>query len=337
VTPSDLSELAPHVDAARARGALWIPGECALDSFAFPFLLLAQFREGGGAVRFGFEVTRATRLGSALWQLESRGGARVSAKLVVNCAGLYGDQVEQLKPASAAASRFRIVPRKGQFAVLSPLPLPSPSPSPSPSPRASLPMVLPVPTRLTKGVLVYSSVHGDTVVGPTAEPQQSRQDATIDAATLDRLVATGARAVPAVAQCERVFAYAGLRPATEAEDYVIAAHAASAWVTVAGIRSTGVSAALGIGEYVCFLVGRDSADAGAASVELARQPWTHAELDRLALRTLSHFRSSPAGLLPHFDPARAAARLGDERLRVCHPIALRALQRLAQSECRAKL
>ncbi|MFN4143405.1 (2Fe-2S)-binding protein, partial [Aestuariivirga sp.] len=44
--------------------------------------------------------------------------------------------------------------------------------------------------------------------------------------------------------------YAGLRPASERKDYVIGALAERNWITVAGIRSTGLTAALGIARHV---------------------------------------------------------------------------------------
>src|SRR5690606_26187684 len=49
--------------------------------------------------------------------------------------------------------------------------------------------------------------------------------------------------------------YAGLRPATEFKDYCIKAHEGQAYITVGGIRSTGLSAALGIAKYVEGLAG----------------------------------------------------------------------------------
>uniref|UniRef100_A0A7S4K3F8 FAD dependent oxidoreductase domain-containing protein n=3 Tax=Guillardia theta TaxID=55529 RepID=A0A7S4K3F8_GUITH len=50
--------------------------------------------------------------------------------------------------------------------------------------------------------------------------------------------------------------YAGLRPATEFRDYQIKGSEDENWITVAGIRSTGVSASLGIGQYVVSLLKR---------------------------------------------------------------------------------
>ena len=52
----------------------------------------------------------------------------------------------------------------------------------------------------------------------------------------------------------------GLRPATEHRDYQIVARPADAWITVGGIRSTGLTASPGIAEYVADL--RDRLAAG---------------------------------------------------------------------------
>ena len=60
----------------------------------------------------------------------------------------------------------------------------------------------------------------------------------------------GERMLPALRGAEVVGTYAGLRPSTEHRDYQIRASAEHQWITVAGIRSTGLTASSGIGEYV---------------------------------------------------------------------------------------
>ena len=49
------------------------------------------------------------------------------------------------------------------------------------------------------------------------------------------------KAVPATRGMVVVGTYSGLRPATEHRDYQIEAFPARNWITVAGIRSTGLS------------------------------------------------------------------------------------------------
>ena len=56
--------------------------------------------------------------------------------------------------------------------------------------------------------------------------------------------------MPALRGTEVLGTYSGLRPATEHRDYQIAARPAHRWITVGGIRSTGLTGAPGIAEYV---------------------------------------------------------------------------------------
>ena len=64
------------------------------------------------------------------------------------------------------------------------------------------------------------------------------------------LMGRRAEIVPALEGQPVTATYAGLRPATQFKDYQIEAHAECQWITVAGIRSTGLTAALGIARYV---------------------------------------------------------------------------------------
>src|SRR5213076_2539093 len=61
--------------------------------------------------------------------------------------------------------------------------------------------------------------------------------------------------LPALERAEPVASYAGLRPAGRGVNYLIApSTACPGLVNVAAIRSTGLSASLGIAEHVCGLV-----------------------------------------------------------------------------------
>jgi len=155
---------------------------------------------------------------------------------VINCAGLYGDLVDQ---ALLGQTRFHIRPRKGQFVVFD---------------KAARGLVssiiLPVPSARTKGVVLFRTVFGNLVVGPTAEDQDSRTDAGTDTETLQGLIAAGIAKLPALENMPVTAIYAGLRPASEFKDYQISTTPAQNWITVGAIRSTGLSGALGIAGHV---------------------------------------------------------------------------------------
>jgi glycerol-3-phosphate dehydrogenase len=111
-------------------------------------------------------------------------------------------------------------------------------------------IILPVPTERTKGVVVCRTAFGNLLVGPTAEDQADRDVAEIDQAALTQLIDKGIEMVPALSRHTINAAYAGLRPATQFKDYQISVQGPRRWITVGGIRSTGLTAALGIAQRV---------------------------------------------------------------------------------------
>lgn len=218
--------------AADALGGVLVPGEALIDPWSAPLAYALQGQANGGTVLRGTAVAAGKLDG--VWSLATSAGA-VRARVVVNCAGNFGDIVEAI----ARPSPFAIRPRKGQFVVF--------DKSAHDLARA---IILPVPTERTKGVVVCGTVFGNLLVGPTAEDQDERLTATVDEAALSRLVATGRRILPALAKHDVTTIYAGLRPATQFKDYQIEALPDRRWITVGGIRSTGLTGSLGIADHV---------------------------------------------------------------------------------------
>ena len=216
-----------------ARGALLIPGEHIIDPWSPPLAYASQAIANGAFVKRSCEVLSG-ELNDGQWHLQTSQGP-LRSEVVVNCAGLFGDLVESI----ARTPPFRITPRKGQFLVFD-------------KSAASLvdTIILPVPTKTTKGVLVAPTAFGNVLVGPTAEEQEDREDTAVDQATLELLYKRAVEIVPALEGQPVTATYAGLRPATEFKDYQIEAIAERQWITVGGIRSTGLTGALGIGAHV---------------------------------------------------------------------------------------
>lgn len=232
-----LREAEPALGPA-ACAAFRVPGEYLIDPWAAPFAYLLQAVENGAEVLRGAEVTAARREGD--WLLDTTRG-EVRAGLVINAAGNFGDLVDELL---IGRRDFTIKPRKGQFVVYD-------------KPAAALVrhILLPVPTAITKGVVVCRTAFGNVLVGPTAEDQEDRLRAGLDREKLAALMRRGEEIVPALKDHEVTAIYAGLRPATERNDYCITAHEGLSCITVGGIRSTGLSAALGIAQHVERLAG----------------------------------------------------------------------------------
>jgi glycerol-3-phosphate dehydrogenase len=154
---------------------------------------------------------------------------------VVNAAGLRSDVVDQM----FGGDGFTIRPRRGELIVFDKLARPLLNS-----------ILLPVPAARTKGVLVAPTVYGNVLLGPTAQDTQVRDDTSTTAAGLSALLAAGRRILPGLAGEEVTSTYAGLRAATEHTDYQVYVDAGQRYACAGGIRSTGLSASLGIAAYL---------------------------------------------------------------------------------------
>lgn len=220
---------------------LIVPGESVTDPIAMTGAFCAEAERNGAAIRVGKRVS----------------GDLPEYDVVVNCAGLFGDEVAR----EFGDDSFAIRARKGEFVVFQ-------------DPGISE-ILLPVPTPRTKGIIVFPTVTGHICCGPTAEDINDKSDWTVRSDARQSLIEKASALIPGLVP-EPVFAYAGLRPAgRDGENYVIGWSSASKrLLNVAAIRSTGLSAALGIADYVCSdLLGIDARPADFKRVQVTGGPW----------------------------------------------------------------
>jgi glycerol-3-phosphate dehydrogenase len=221
-------------------GALVVPGEAVTDPVAYTLALAAAARRHGAELHPSFRVAAVERVGDGL-ALRSAGGDILRCRAAVNCAGLEADEVARL----AGDDSFEVYPRKGEFLVFDP-----------PAGEQLEQILLPVPTKRTKGVLVFPTTDGKVVAGPTAVDQEDKGDWSVRPQAEDEILPKAIAMYPPLENAQPLAAYAGLRPAGRGVNYLVAPSKASArLVNVAAIRSTGLTASLAIGERVCALVG----------------------------------------------------------------------------------
>jgi glycerol-3-phosphate dehydrogenase len=227
-------------------GSLRVPGESISDPVAYTQALIAAAEAGGAEARTCSRVERIARLDEGL-ALGLADGGEVACRVAVNAAGLRADEVARM----AGDDSFSIYPRKGEFFVFEP-PLPLDH------------ILLPVPTERTKGVLVFPTLDGHVAAGPTAHDQDDKDDWSVRPAAYDEVMGKARPMWPALEGLEPVASYAGLRPAGRGVNYLIGpAAGCPALINVAAIRSTGLTASLGIGEHVAQLVASAGVELGA--------------------------------------------------------------------------
>jgi glycerol-3-phosphate dehydrogenase len=228
------------VDVAVADGgALEIPGESVTDPAAYTQGLASSAQAGGAELRRGARV-ETIEVATDRLTLRCADGESLSCAMAVNCAGLGADSIAR----QVGDDSFVIYPRKGEFFVFEP-------PDGEPLER----MLLPVPTKRTKGVLVFPTVDGKLIAGPTAHDQDDKDDWSVRDEAFDEVIPKAVAMLPALEGAEPIASYAGLRPAGRDRNYVIGpSRACPRLINVAAIRSTGLTASLGIAEHVVGLL-----------------------------------------------------------------------------------
>lgn len=196
---------------------------------------------------------------------------------VINCAGLNSDTVMHK---AGCRMDFEIRARRGEYCVLDPE-------------YFSIQTVLfPVPSVRGKGVLVFTTTHGNTIVGPTSEFIDGKMDTSISSSGQAYLEANMRKLVPSIDLRRTIAVFAGLRASGNARclnpavnyvgDFIVERAAeVDGLINTSGIESPGLTAAPAIAERIEALLRE-------AGVELkTRAEWNPIRKARPRMRHLS--------------------------------------------------
>jgi glycerol-3-phosphate dehydrogenase len=235
--PDQIRRREPHLS-REAKGAILVHGESVIDAWSAPLAYLRKGLAAGGMTAFSAPVLGGEHDGEH-WSLETPRGT-FRGRLVINAAGLYGDVVDRI----AGFDDWRIIPRKGQFLIYD-----------KSAYGLIRSIILPVPTKITKGVVLTRTAYGNLLLGPTAEDQESRTDRRTVRETLQMLRQKGEAILPGLNEHKVVATFAGLRPASDQPHYRVHRNERGDWITAGGIRSTGLTSALGLARHIYGLSG----------------------------------------------------------------------------------
>ncbi len=161
-------------------------------------------------------------------------------KVVINAAGVYADRFHNMM----TDDKLTITARKGEYCLL--------------DVTAGTHVgrtIFRMPGKLGKGILVSPTIHGNLLVGPTAEDIDDKEGTNTTAKGLSSLNSPGASAVKNIPMNEVITSFAGLRPHGDRGDFVIGQiDGCPGFIDAAAIESPGLSAAPAIGMMVAGIV-----------------------------------------------------------------------------------
>ena len=232
----------PSVDSA-----LYAPDSGIVCPFEMTIALAENAAVNGVEFCFGRKVTGISRCsGGYCVKTVLRGMDGLDAEetyeagIVVNCAGVNADLIHNM----VSAAKLSITPRRGQYFLLD-----------KEAGHTVERTIFQLPGALGKGVLVTPTVHGNLLVGPTAENTEDREATSTTAADYDLLTKTAALSVPGLNQRLVITAFTGLRAHEAGDDFVIGeVQDAPGFYDCAGIESPGLTSAPAIGGEIAGML-----------------------------------------------------------------------------------
>ncbi len=234
--PEEVYRELPHLGPG-VTGGLRVPDEAVIDAWTVPLALATDAVNRGTVLRRDTTVDAVT-IGAETTILHTTSGD-IEARWVVNAAGPGGDIVD----AMFGNKRLQIHPRRGELLVYDKLARPL-------APK----IVLAAPSKMGKGVLISPTIYGNVMLGPTADDIEDREATGTTEDGFEFLIEKGRKILPTLVDEEVTAAYAGLRAAHNLGDYLIEVDPPKRYVIAAGIRSTGLTSAMAVAEYVLQLL-----------------------------------------------------------------------------------
>lgn len=164
------------------------------------------------------------------------------SKIVVNAAGVYADVLHNM----VSEKKLNIIPRKGEYCLFD-----------KEIGDYVSHTIFQLPTKYGKGVLVTPTVHGNLLMGPTAEDIENKEGVDTTGKGLSDLLKRGALSVGQIPGDKIITSFAGLRAHLNSNDgdfLIEEAEDAKGFIDIVGIESPGLTCAPAIGVMAAGLV-----------------------------------------------------------------------------------
>ena len=193
--------------------------------------------DNGATLKTDFAVTQIKDCGDH-YEI-SNGKETVSARYVINSAGLYSDKIAEM-----LGDTYHIVAKKGEYMLF----------DKSEGGLVSH-TIFQTPTKAGKGILVTPTVDGNLLIGPTSDVCE-KDDRATTLEGLDKIRAIASKSTAKLNFRKVITSFAGLRSAcVESDDFIVEMSKNSPRaLELVGIDSPGLSSSPAIAEYAVKLL-----------------------------------------------------------------------------------
>ncbi len=233
----ELVALEPNIS-DEAVAALYAPTGGIVCPFGMNIAFAENAATNGVEFKFDTEVTGLEKKDGS-WVIKTSQGD-IETKYVVNAAGVYADKFHNM----VSGKKLHITPRRGDYCLLD---------------RSTEGFVthtiFQLPSKFGKGVLVTPTVHGNTLIGPTAIDIENKEGTNTTQEGIDELINKAGTTVKGLPIRQVITSFAGLRAHEDGHEFYIGElEDAKGFIDCAGIESPGLSSAPAIGKMVAEIV-----------------------------------------------------------------------------------
>ena len=240
IDKDELRSLEPNIS-DEAVGALYATTGGIISPYELTIATIGNAMDNGAELFTNFEVSNIEKTDD-VFTVTSTTSEKVSATLVINCAGLQSGKI-----ASLIGDEIGVNGRKGEYILLD---------------RESGDFVSHTlfftPTKKGKGILVTQTVDNNILLGPTAEELED-PDTTTTANGLDFVISKAKTMCKNPPLFNTITSFAGIRAYSDRHDFIIEeSKTVKGFIHCAGIESPGLTSAPAVAEYVVKeLVGKN--------------------------------------------------------------------------------
>ncbi len=239
ISGDELRREEPNLTTAKA--ALWAPTAGVMWPFGCAIAFAQCAMQNGAEVIRDCAVTGFVKENGTITGVETSRGV-IKTKYVINAAGVYADTIARL----AGDESFTIHPRKGEYILF----------DKTACQDLVYGIVFPCPTKKSKGILICTTTHGNTFIGPNAQDQDNKEDNSVTAAGMNEIIASAKKLIPQLPMGAAITEFAGVRAVSSTGDFVLGETKIPGFFNAAGTQSPGLSSAPAIAEQLVAAIER---------------------------------------------------------------------------------
>lgn len=231
----EIKEIEPNIS-DNVTAALYAPTGAIVCPYELAIAAVGNAMDNGAELKLNFEVEEIKK--SEKGFVIKAEDEEIAAKFVVNCAGLYSDEIAKM----SGDLSINVHPRRGEYILLD-----------KECGKLVSHTIFRTPSKLGKGILVTPTVDGNLLLGPTSVDMEDKENRATTEEGFAKIIKEARENVDGIPFNKTITSFSGLRAVGNTGDFIITSKE-KGFINAAGIESPGLSASPAIAEHITSML-----------------------------------------------------------------------------------